>query len=162
MAEIYKPFSEFKYWFVRENEETVDVFRASDKKKIGFMTIEPSDVDAIMTKDNKWFLSYHEAVSDGISEEVVCSLRTEKKLKIESGEFRRFSGHQGFRMEKDETQREGVRESIFVFKIRQPSDSALQLCRRIPLRPDVTARILWDAAIDELPGRFRTWIQIPR
>lgn len=71
MASIYKPFSEFKYWFVRENEETVNVFRASDKKKIGFMTIDPSDVDMLMTKDNKGFIPYHEAVSDNVSEEEV-------------------------------------------------------------------------------------------
>lgn len=74
MQAIYKPFSEFKYWFIRDNEENVSVFRYSDKKKIGFMTIDPSDVDVSMTKDNKWFLPYHEAVvSDDISEnEVVC------------------------------------------------------------------------------------------
>ena len=71
MASIYKPFSEFKYWFVRDNEETVNVFRAFDKKKIGFMTIDPSDVDMLMTKGNKGFIPYPEAVSDNVSEDEV-------------------------------------------------------------------------------------------
>lgn len=75
MSTTYKPFSEFKYWFIRDNEENVSVFRSSDKKKIGFMTIDPSDEDVLLTEDNKWFLPYREAVlSDDISEnEVVYS-----------------------------------------------------------------------------------------
>lgn len=74
MAAIYKSFSEFQYWFVREDEDTVNVFTSSDRKKIGFMTDCEADVETALTKDNKWFVPTREAVSnDTIYEDNVVS-----------------------------------------------------------------------------------------
>lgn len=69
MAKIFKPFSEFKYWFVREDEETVIVSRSSDKKKIGFMSIEDASGHSV-ARDCSIFLPYSpEVIGDDIFNE---------------------------------------------------------------------------------------------
>lgn len=57
MAAIYKPFVEFKYWFVREDEETVSVFVKDNMKEIGTMLMEDAGGHDV-SNDSSIFIPY--------------------------------------------------------------------------------------------------------
>lgn len=57
MAAIYKPFSEFKYWFIREDEENVSVFAKDKVKEIGIMSMKDAGAH-IVSNDCSIFLPY--------------------------------------------------------------------------------------------------------
>lgn len=76
MSAIYKPFSEFKYWFIRDTEEVVSVFIKDNVKEIGIMSMSNGDEkEHMISNDCSIFIPYGVGVNgdDVFSEEEVIN-----------------------------------------------------------------------------------------